>query len=124
MKNMRKMQIKRNSQRMGLNYKINNRSFLMENDLIFNLRKIDSEGLSTLLESKGFNNVAQAFKREMVDGMSFIIIFTEEEGLDMLQDDFNLNEEEITQLKELYCFIYRLRSMMCKNFKRDEVPCF
>eukprot|EP01091_Cochliopodium_minus_P001305 TRINITY_DN11165_c0_g1_i1.p1 TRINITY_DN11165_c0_g1~~TRINITY_DN11165_c0_g1_i1.p1 ORF type:complete len:127 (+),score=33.15 TRINITY_DN11165_c0_g1_i1:129-509(+) len=122
MNNNRKIQIKKNNEIKGLSYKINNRNFLMQNQMIFNLRKLNHNQLFIFLESKGFKEVALSFKKELVDGMSFIIISCQREGIKMMSDDFKFSSDQIKGIMDLYCFIYKFRSLMCKNFKRDELP--
>eukprot|EP01091_Cochliopodium_minus_P017784 TRINITY_DN703_c0_g1_i1.p1 TRINITY_DN703_c0_g1~~TRINITY_DN703_c0_g1_i1.p1 ORF type:complete len:136 (-),score=41.81 TRINITY_DN703_c0_g1_i1:101-508(-) len=108
----------------GLNYKLLKTNFIRENMMIFHLRSLDMFQLYNLLKSKGFKTEAKRFKEDEVDGMSFILIFSEEEGFDILQDDFEFEQSQIEKLIELYLFFYRLRSKGCENFRKDETPFF
>eukprot|EP01091_Cochliopodium_minus_P007736 TRINITY_DN17624_c0_g1_i1.p1 TRINITY_DN17624_c0_g1~~TRINITY_DN17624_c0_g1_i1.p1 ORF type:complete len:125 (+),score=29.73 TRINITY_DN17624_c0_g1_i1:42-416(+) len=107
-----------------LDKKLLDYKFLQGNEKILNLRNLNCRQLHQLMLSKGFLIEANAFLNELIDGMSFIIIFTEEEGIDMLTDDFNFSQQQILKLKEFYSFICKLRYLKAKNFKKDEFPSF
>ena len=100
------------------------RNFKEETKLVKYLREINKHQLESFLISQKMPEIARAMKKEKMNGIDFIILFSEEEGLDILINTFCFPLSQIEELKDLYLQIYNYRSRFCKNFDEDEYPFF
>ena len=100
--------------------------FLNKNFQLNKLPKFTTKELCDFLKLKNLKEEARVFKREMIDGIGFIFIFTEEEGMDILRMHLGLSDQQIEKLAKLYQFIYHFRCLACFSFLEDEImaPCF
>ena len=98
------------------------KNFYNENSSLVNLRELNTDQLELLLTSKNLIKEARLFKREQIDGMGFIVLFTEEEGEEILRNDVKLSFKRINRLKEIYKQIFLFRFYFGKDFYEDEHP--
>ena len=110
----------------GLRKIVLRKSFINVNHELTKLPKFTTKELYSFLKLKNLKEEARVFKREMIDGIGFIFIFTEEEGMDILRMHLGLSDQQIEKLAKLYQFIYHFRCIACFSFLEDEImaPCF
>ncbi len=88
--------------------------------LICRLQILNRKQLRVFLNQSGFKSEADIFYSEKIDGISFIIIFSESSCIDFLNI---FTQEQILPLKEFYLMIYYFR-LKNKCAKKNEKPCY
>ena len=86
------------------------------------MRDLNADQLEMFLKSKNLMKEAQIFKREQIEGMGFITLFTQEEGSQILRNDIRLSFKRINRLKEIYNQIFMFRFYFGNDFQEDEYP--
>ena len=99
------------------------KNFYKENTWLYKLRDLDSFQLEEFLFSKNLFEEATLLRNEQVDGMDFIVLLTEEEGIEILKG-LNLSRKQIARLQDFYEQIFDFRMHFCKNFESDEIPTY
>ena len=99
-------------------------NFEKEKEMLVNLRTINKRQLKRYLKGKNLAEEAKAFKREKIDGYGFIILFTDIEGMEILEQQMGFDLRQVDRLKKLYHQIFQFRSLLGDNFHEDEIPIY
>ena len=98
------------------------KNFLNANKEIIKLPQLRSAQIGRYLYSKGFKNEGKKFYKENLDGKTFILLMTSQEGVSILEDELGFKKEAIEKLKVLYKNIYLFRKKFCGTIDESEQP--
>ena len=103
----------KNFRKQLLNY-----NFLKQHHEITKLREMDGICFYQFLVKKGFRKEAKKCLKNGVDGNQFIKLMTEER----IPPSLKFKNDQISNLKALYEFIYRIRKLIAHDFIEQEIP--
>ena len=110
--------------RPELREKLAKRSFYRDNKYLFMLRSLSTKKLKKFLKKCNLKEEARILKQKDINGECFIVLFSDIEGLDILENEMGLNLQQIQNLKDLYYKIFTFRKSLCKDFNHVEIPCY
>lgn len=114
----------KNKELMDIRKLLLRKNFMEDIRMIIELRDLSPKELKSFLINRDFVEEAEVIENEQVDGTDFIILFSEAQGMKILEKVFFFQPNQIEKLKILYYEIYLLRSHFSRDFEQDEYPVF
>ena len=112
------------NEKIDLRVTLLNKNFEKKIKICSQIRILNKKKLKKELNKFNLKEEADILKNHRVDGLKFINLFSQNDGLYLFENHMGFTSTQIKNLKKFYFEISQFRFFFSRDFNISEIPCY